>query len=147
MPPLPFKISLKDTSFHISINSLGLHLSPEFLLNFLWKFYVPPPVRKISKFMEFTFLENALIRGIFTHVPPHSKISPPSTCHHALGRTKLLITPNRILLKIYFPQQQKGVAETMICFIKLSLKIWRWLGTLGFSYFVWYAIFTNVMTL
>ena len=26
--------------------------------------------------MEFTFLENALIRGIFTHVPPHSKLTP-----------------------------------------------------------------------
>ena len=26
------------------------------------------------KFMEFTFLENALIRGIFTHAPPHSKL-------------------------------------------------------------------------
>ena len=26
--------------------------------------------------MEFTFLENALIRGIFTHAPPHSKLTP-----------------------------------------------------------------------
>ena len=26
-------------------------------------------------FMEFTFLENALIRGIFTHAPPHSKLA------------------------------------------------------------------------
>ena len=26
--------------------------------------------------MEFTFLENALIRGIFTHAPPHSKLAP-----------------------------------------------------------------------
>ena len=26
--------------------------------------------------MEFTFLENALIRGIFTHAPPFSKLSP-----------------------------------------------------------------------
>ena len=28
------------------------------------------------KFMELTFLENALIQGIFTHVPPHSKLAP-----------------------------------------------------------------------
>ena len=27
-------------------------------------------------FMEFTFLENALIRGIFTHAPSHSKLAP-----------------------------------------------------------------------
>ena len=38
--------------------------------------HIPPCVRKISKFMEFTFLENALIRGIFTHAPAHSKITP-----------------------------------------------------------------------
>ena len=30
---------------------------------------------KILKFMEFTFLENALIRGIFTHAPPNSKLA------------------------------------------------------------------------
>ena len=26
--------------------------------------------------MEFAFLENALIRGMFTHAPPHSKLAP-----------------------------------------------------------------------
>ena len=26
--------------------------------------------------MDFTFLENALVRGISTHVPPHSKLVP-----------------------------------------------------------------------
>ena len=26
--------------------------------------------------MEFTFLESALIQGIFTHAPPHSKLAP-----------------------------------------------------------------------
>ena len=31
---------------------------------------------KIFKFMEFTFLENALIWRIFTHAPPQSKLSP-----------------------------------------------------------------------
>ena len=31
---------------------------------------------KIFKFMQFTFLENALIRGIFTHALPHSKLTP-----------------------------------------------------------------------
>ena len=31
---------------------------------------------KTFKFMEFTFLQNALIQGIFTHASPHSKLSP-----------------------------------------------------------------------
>ena len=29
-----------------------------------------------------TFLENALIRGIFTHVPPHSKLTPKFLSSH-----------------------------------------------------------------
>ena len=28
------------------------------------------------KFLEFTLLENALIRAIFTHAPPHLKLAP-----------------------------------------------------------------------
>ena len=70
--PLPFKTSRKDTSFHISVTSLGLYLSPECLLNFLLNFYIPPFMGKNFKFMEFTSLETALIRGIFTHAPSHS---------------------------------------------------------------------------
>ena len=35
LPPLSFKISLKNTSFHISLYSLGFYHSPESLLNFL----------------------------------------------------------------------------------------------------------------
>ena len=49
--------------------------SPEHLLNFLSNFYIPPCVENIFKFMEFTFVENALIRGIFIHVPPNSKLT------------------------------------------------------------------------
>ena len=41
LPPLSFKISLKDTSFRISVNFLGLYLSPECLLNVLSNFYIP----------------------------------------------------------------------------------------------------------
>ena len=42
------------------------------------KFYIAPCVGKILKFMEFTFVENALIQGIFTDAPPHSKPAPKS---------------------------------------------------------------------
>ena len=51
------------------------------------------------------------------HLPQNS---PPSFCHHVLDRRKLLIPPFSILLKIYFPQQQKGAQETMIYFIKIQ---------------------------
>ena len=74
---------------------------------------------KIFKFMKFRILENTFIRSIFTHVHPTQNL-PPSSCHHALDRRKLLIPPGRILSKICFPQQQKGVEETMIFFIKIQ---------------------------
>ena len=70
--PLPFKTSCNDTSFHIFVTSLWLYLSPECLLNFLLNIYVPPFMEKYFKFMEFTSLETALIRGIFTHALSHS---------------------------------------------------------------------------
>ena len=37
--------------------------------------YIPPSVGKIFKLIVFTFLENLLNQGIFTHVPPHSKLA------------------------------------------------------------------------
>ena len=41
--------------------------------------------------------------------------SCPCSCHHALGRRKLLIPLGSILSKICFPKQEKGVEETMVC--------------------------------
>ena len=58
-------------------------LSPEGLLNFLSKFYIPLCVGKIFKFKKFTFLENALIQGNFYSCP-----SPIKTHHQVL-----VITP------------------------------------------------------
>ena len=75
LPPFSFNISLNNTSFHISINSIGLYLSPESFMHFLSNFYIQPCVGKTFKFMELTFLENALIWGIFTHASPHSKLA------------------------------------------------------------------------
>ena len=46
--------------------------------------------------------------------------SSPSSCHHTLGRRKLLIPSDSILSKTCFPQQRKEVGETMICFIKIQ---------------------------
>ena len=38
--------------------------------------YIQPFVGKMFKFVVFSFLENALNLGIFTHAPPHSKLAP-----------------------------------------------------------------------
>ena len=50
-------------------------------------------------------------------MPLPTQKSPPSSCHNALGRRKLLVPQGSILSTICFPQQQKEVEETMICFI------------------------------
>ena len=111
---LSFKISLKDTSFHISINSLGLYLSPECLFNFLSKFYIPPCAGKISNF--------------------HSN-SSQSSCHHDLDRRKLLIPLGSVLSKTCFSQQQKGVEET-ICFVKIQSEKMKMTWYIRFFIFV-----------
>ena len=59
----------------------------------------------------------------FLLMPLPTQNSPPSACHHAVGRSKLLIPPGSIHLKVCFPQQQKGVEEATIYFNKFSQKI------------------------
>ena len=55
--------------------------------------------------------------------------------HHALGRRKLLIPPGSILSKICFPQQQKGVEETIICFIKIQSENMKMIWNITFFIF------------
>ena len=90
-----------------------ISLSPKSLFNFLLNLYITPCVGKIFKFMEFTFLENALNLGT-------QNSTPSSSCRHILGRSKILIPPGSVFSKICFSQQQKGEEETMICFIKIQ---------------------------
>ena len=76
LPPLSFKISTKDTFFHISINSIRLYLFLEYLLIFFWILCILPWLGKIFKFMVFPFLKHALNLDIFPHAYPQSKLSP-----------------------------------------------------------------------
>ena len=139
---MSFKISLKDTSFHISINSLGLYLSPECLLFFLSNYSTM--CGKYVKFMEFAFLENRLIWNIFNHTPPHS-ILVPIFSSSGLGSRKLLILPSSILSKICFPQQQKGMEETTINlrFIKIQSENIKMTWNIRFFIFCMLYSFVN----
>ena len=91
------------------------------LLNFLSNLYVLPWLGKIFKFMVFTSLENALDLGNYIHATSPFKTLPQV----------LFITPSQtngdysfpldsVFSKICFPQQQKRVEDTMICFIKIK---------------------------
>ena len=120
LPPLPFKISLMDTSFHISLNFLGFYLSPGCLLNFLWLVY--------STMCEIIFS----IYGV--HIPRkciesmhfYSYLSPP------------LKTPGRIFWKSVSPKT-KGVEETIIWFIKIQSENMK--TTWGISLFIFCMIY------
>ena len=83
----PFRINLKDTPSQISMDSLGVYLSPDYLLNFFSDLYVPMWLGKIFKFMVLRLLENAFVSQnlnlfIFTHVPKQN--SPLDSHHHSL---------------------------------------------------------------
>ena len=140
-PPLFFRISLKDTSFCISLKFLGLYLSAEWLLNFLSKLYIPPCVRKIFKFTEFTFIGNVFIWGIFNHPSLHLKLTP-RFLYHALDRRKInSFTQAEFFRKSVCSYCRKRWRKLWFALSNISYKIWTWLGTLGFLYFVWFAVF------
>ena len=87
--PLTFEISLKDTSFHISMNFLGFYLS-RMVVEFSLKPVYSLCLGKIFKYLVFTFLENALYLSIFAYAPPH-----------------LLILPGSVFFEILFPLAAK----------------------------------------
>ena len=95
-------ISLKETSFHVSIYKLlrALSLSRMLAEFSLILVYIAPCVGKIFIFMVFRFVENALNTGIFTHIPHHWKRTPKFLPSHPKQKG---ILPGSILLKICFP--------------------------------------------
>ena len=58
-------------------------------------------------------------------------------------RRKLLIPPGSILSKIYFPQNQKEVEETMICFIKIQSENMKMTWNIRFFIFCMICNFLN----
>ena len=102
LPLLFFKISLKNTSFHVFINFLGLCLSPECFLNFLSNRFISLCAIKNFKFTVFTFLENALNAGIFTHAPHHSKLASRFLSSHP-RQTEITHSRRHHFFKNLFP--------------------------------------------
>ena len=82
---------------------------------------MPPCVKKIFKFIELAFLENALIWGIFTRANPHPKLAPKFLSSQPRQK-EITHSPRQRSFENLFPQHQKGVEETMICFIKIQLE-------------------------
>ena len=102
LPPLPFKISFEDTSFHISLNSLGLYLSPECSLNFFWLAYSTMCGKKFSIYGD--HIARKCIESMLFYPCPSSPLK----------------TPGRIFRKSVSPKTKGAGEETMICFIKIQ---------------------------
>ena len=65
-------------------------------------------MENIIKFMEFTFLESALIRGIFTHAPPHSQLAPNFVSSH-LRQKEITISPREHSFEnLFCPIEERG---------------------------------------
>ena len=75
---------------------------------------IPPCVGKTFKFLAFTFLENALNLGIFTHVPFHSKFNFLSSHPRQKENTHI---PRQQFLKNMFAPTAEDVEKAMVCFI------------------------------
>ena len=90
----------------------------------------------------------------FLLMPLPTQNSPPISFHHTLGRRKLLVPSGSMFSKISFPQQQKGVEETMICFIKIQSEKMKMAWNISLfifciliMFFFIFNIFWNVMAL
>ena len=73
-----------------------------------------------------------------THLIKAFLLKPQSSSQNSKGN----------VLKICFlSPRRKGWRKLWFALSKFNQKIWRWLGTLVYLYFVWFVIFLNVMTL
>ena len=71
--------------------------------------------------MEFTFPENALIRGIFTDGSSHSKLGPKFLSSPPRLEEVTHSTRQHSLENLFPPIEERG-GKAMICFVKLQSK-------------------------
>ena len=116
LPPLSFKINLRDTSFHISLNSLGL-------LNFLWLGYFNTNIC-VKKFSIYgvQIPKKSLNLCFFTHAP----------VAHSKPLLELFVSPKT---------ETRGGRKKWFALSKFNQKIWRRLGTLVYFHLIWLQIF------
>ena len=120
LPRFSFKTSLKDTPFHISLNSVEFSLFPECLLNFLWLVYSTMFGKKFS------------IYGV--HIP--------RKCIESMHFYSCSSPPLKLQVEFFenlFPPRRNGRRKLWF----FNQKIWRWLETLVYLYFVWFVIFQS----
>ena len=109
-------LASKILPFYISVNYLWLYLS---LQNYCWIFSQTSLFHHVwEKYSNLWSSHSWKMHRFEAFLPTQNSL--PGSCCHPLGRRTLLNLPGSILSRICFPQQQKGVEETMICFIKIQ---------------------------
>ena len=76
------------------------------------------------EFMKLKFLQNALIRGIFTHTPPHSKLTP-NFLSSSPRQKDITHSPRQHCFKNLFPGTAERGKENWFYLLKFSQKIWK----------------------
>lgn len=114
LPPWLLRTNLKDTSSHISKNSLGLYFSAEYLLNALSELYIPPNFQIYGAQIRGNTFASQNIESIFTHAP-RTPSPPPVSYHYTPEREKSPIPPDS---KIYSVPAEMGGREN--CLMKPS---------------------------
>ena len=85
--------------------------------------------------------------GIFSIYDTHIPRKCIESMHYYSCLSPPVKTPGRIFWKsLSFPQEERG-GGNYVALSKFDQKMWRWLGTLVYLYFVWFVIFLNVMAL
>ena len=117
LPTLFFKISPTDTSFHISLNSLGVYLSrmlAEFSMTFIFH-------HVWEKCFNLWCWYSQKMHWIYAFL-----LVPQSHIQNSRWT----------FLKICFPRNGGGGRKLWFAQSKSSQKVWRWLGTLVYLDFV-----------
>ena len=133
LPPWYFRIILKDTLTHLTMESIVVCLSPQYLLNVFSNMYIPPWVRK-KKFMDFELQKNTfgvkkLNLLFFTHAPKQN--SPQGFHHHLSSRRNL---PQAAFFQnLFFPQFSLKLFKVSIACFDKSDHIWT-LHIFGFCF-------------
>ena len=90
------------------------------LMEFSLKLLYSTLCGKNIQFYRVHILRKCIDSRHFYSCHSHSKLAQKFLLSSTIDRRKLLIPLGSILSKICFPQQQKGVEETMICLIKIQ---------------------------
>ena len=98
--------------------------------------YVPTCAGIIFKFMIFTFLENALNLGIFSYVPPHSKIARKSLSLYPRQREIAHSPRQRFFRNLFSPTAERGGGNYDLLYQNSIRKYRDDLGQLDYLYFV-----------